>query len=289
MTPNGPRRSRSVVAAGSRRRQPRVRRASAGLSPIRAGAILAMLVSAGAVYGLAATPAFGFGRLDVQGTLVTAPAAVAAMLGLDRGTNLVGLATDPLEARLRDIPSIAAADVSVGLPDTVRVVVTERRPIVVWAAGSERFVVDETGVLFALLGKAPPAALAALPVVTDARRSAVTLGIRSTLDPVDLDAATRLGSLTPAMVGSTATELAVRVTDEHGFIVTTGPKGWTAIFGFYTPSQRTPALIPGQVQLLRGLLQRAGEAQVATVTLGDDKDGTYISKPTPAPSGSPRP
>jgi hypothetical protein len=34
---------------------------------MRAGAILAMLVSAGAIAGLAATPAFGFGWSDVEG------------------------------------------------------------------------------------------------------------------------------------------------------------------------------------------------------------------------------
>lgn len=286
MTARNPRRYRAAAAAGSRRRQPRVRRASAGLSPTRAGAILAMLISLGAIYGLAATPAFGYGRVEVTGTLVTEPAAVEAMLGLAKGTNLVGLATDPLEAQLRILPSIADANISVGLPDTVRVVVTERRPIVIWAAAGHRFVVDDTGVLFADVGKSPPAAIAALPIVTDDRRAAATLAIRSNLDPVDLDAATRLGSLTPDKIGSSATKLSVRITDQRGFTVGSGPGGWLAVFGFYGISQRTPALITGQVQLLQSLL--AGrEAEVATVILADDRDGTFISKPTPKPSASP--
>jgi hypothetical protein len=60
------------------------------------------------------------------------------------------------------------------------------------------------------------------------------------------------------------------------------------VFGFYGISQRTPALITGQVQLLTTLL--AGrEATVATVILADDKDGTYLAKPTPRPSASPKP
>ena len=292
MTARIPRRYRAATPTGGRRRPPRVRRASAGLSPVRAGAILAMLTSAGAIYGLAATPAFGYGRVEVTGTLVTKPAAVEAMLGVPKGTNLVALATEDLEAQLRDIPSIAGANVSVGLPDTLRVEVIERRPIVIWAAAGHRFVVDDTGVLFADLGKTPPPAIAALPIVADDRRSAATLGIRSSLDPVDLDAATRLGSLTPDKIGSSAAKLTVRVTDERGFTVSSGPKGWIAVFGFYGLSQRTPALIPGQVQLLQGLL--AGrEAEVATVILADDRDGTFIAKPTPkpsaSPSGSPRP
>jgi len=286
MTARNPRRYRAAAAAGSRRRQPRVRRASAGLSPTRAGAILAMLLTAGAIYGLAATSAFGYGRIEIAGTLVTPPAKVEAMLGLKKGTNLVGLATEPLEAQLRDIPSVADANISVGLPDTIRVDVTERRPIVIWAAAGHRFVVDDGGTLFADVGKTPPPAIAALPVVTDDRRSAATLAIRSILDPVDLDAATRLGSLTPEKVGSSAAALAVRVTDERGFTVSSGAKGWLAVFGFYGASQRTPALIPGQVQLL-GTLLAGREALVATVILADDRDGTFIPKPTPKPTPKP--
>jgi cell division protein FtsQ len=286
MTARNPRRYRAAVATGGRRRPPRVRRASAGLSPVRAGAILAMLISAGAIYGMAAGPAFSFARIEIAGTLVTKPAAVEAMLGLEKGTNLVGLATEPLEAQLREIPSIAGANISVGLPDTIRVEVTERRPIVIWAAAGHRFVVDDTGTLFADVGKAPPSAIAGLPIVSDDRRAAATLGIRSTLDPVDLDAATRLGSLTPDKIGSGAAKLTVRITDERGFTVSSGAKGWLAVFGFYGLSQRTPALIPGQVQLLQNLI--AGrEADVATVILADDRDGTFISKPTPKPTASP--
>lgn len=288
MTQGSPRRYRVAVAGGSRRRQPRIRRASAGLSPTRAAAVLAMLVSAGAIYGLAATPAFGYDRLEIEGTVLTPPADVESTLALDKGTNLVGLSTGLLEARLQTIPTIAVAHVSVGLPDTVRIDVTERRPIVVWAAASHRYAVDETGMLFADVGSAPPPTIAALPVVTDDRAVSAGLTIGSILDPVDLDAATRLGSLTPSQIGSTATSLTVRVSDEKGFTVASGPKGWLAVFGFYGASQRTPALITGQVQLLTALI--AGrEADVATVILADDRDGTFIAKPTPHPSASPQP
>jgi hypothetical protein len=59
-----------------------------------------------------------------------------------------------------------------------------------------------------------------------------------------------------------------------------------AIFGLYVPSQRTPAMIPGQVQALRLLLAEAGEANVATVVLADDRKGTYS---TPRPTATPKP
>ena len=73
-------------------------------------------------------------------------------------------------------------------------------------------------------------------------------------DPVTLDAALRLGSLTPADVGSGARALVLRVDDANGFTMRTRPAVWTAVFGFYTPTLRTTDLIPGQVRLLRSLL-----------------------------------
>src|SRR6478609_4959229 len=201
------------TAAGTPRRRPRVRRASTRLTPMRAGAILAMLISAGAIYGLASTSVVGFGRLEITGNVVTPADTIRDQVDLAPGTNLVGLATGPIVERL--------------------------------------------------------------------------LGIRSVLDPVDLDAAKRLASITPEQIGSHAQKLGVTVTDEKGFTLEAAPRLWTAVFGFYGPSQRTPALIPGQAQLLTALI--AGrEDTIQTVVLGDDRDGTYIPKPTPRPSASPR-
>ena len=286
MTQRTPRRYRT--AAGTARRQPRVRRASAGLSPTRAAAILVMLIAAGATYGLAATSAFGFEQLDVTGVTLTTSDAIRVQVGLDPGTNLVGLATEPIAARVRELPSVRAVEVSVGLPDILRVTVTERRPILVWSVADRRFAVDDGGLLFADVTTDPSGATQGTPVVIDQRTSAAGLAVASTLDPVDLDAATRLGSLTPSQVGSHASAFRVQVTDDRGFTIASGNGGWLAIFGFYGRNQRTPALIPGQIQLLGGLL--AGrEDSVQTVILADDREGTYIAKPTPRPSATPKP
>ena len=53
------------------------------------------------------------------------------------------------------------------------------------------------------------------------------------------------------------------------------PATWTATFGFYTPTLRTPELVPGQVRLLRSLMARIGEGRLATILLADTTDGTY--------------
>lgn len=284
MTARSPRRYRT--AAGTPRRQPRVRRASGGLSPVRASALLALLISAGAIFGLSTTSAFGFSQLDVRGAVLTPVEAIRGAAGVDPGTNLVSLWTEPILVRVRGITSVRDATAAIGLPGTLELTISERRPIVVWQVGSERYAVDDGGLLFARVTSDPTGATASIPIVVDERREASSLGVRSTLDPIVLDAATRIGSLTPSQVGSHADGFRVRVTDERGFTLSSGPDGWLAVFGFYGRSQRTPALIPGQVQLL-GALIAGREDRIQTVILADDKDGTFIPKPTPKPSAGP--
>jgi hypothetical protein len=286
MTQRSPRRYRT--AAGTPRRQPRVRRASAGLTPIRSAAILAMLLSAGAFYGLLATSAFGFQRLAITGNVLTSEAAIRAAVGLQPGTNLVGVGTGPMVERLTAIASIAEADVGVALPDVLEVRLRERRPVIVWAIGDRRLAVDDGGLLFADVAGEAAQLVAGTPVVRDERAASTGLNVGARLDPTDLDAATRLGSLTPGQVGSHARALALRVTDERGFTVTSGSGSWQAVFGFYGRSQRTPALIPGQIQLL-GALLAGREDTVQTVILADDREGTYLPKATPRPTPTPRP
>jgi POTRA domain, FtsQ-type len=247
-----------------------------------------MLVAAGAIYGLAGTPAFGFDRLDVSGTLITPTEAIRDEVAVPPGTNLVGLDTRPIAQRIRDIPSVQNASVSVGLPDTLRISVEERTAILLWAVGTHRFVVDGSGYLFAEVGDGTPPAVAALPTVFDERVGSQVLTVRSQLDPVDFDAAGRLASVGPNQIGSRAAKLTVTVTDERGFTVGSGLHGWLAVFGFYGRSQRTPALITGQVQLLRSLLD-GREDTVESVILADDREGTYVPKPTPRPSASVKP
>ena len=78
-----------------------------------------------------------------------------------------------------------------------------------------------------------------------------------TLDPVILDAARRLGSLRPADLGTAASRLEIQLDDAQGFSLNADPVGWSAVFGFYTPTLRTTDLIPGQVRLLRSMLAAA--------------------------------
>jgi cell division septal protein FtsQ len=268
------------------RRSRSIRRASGGLSPVRAGAMLALLLSAAAIYGVANSSAFAYTDLRLEGATYTDPAAVEDAIDTARGENLFLVRTGPLADAVRSLPTVRDVSVGVRLPDTLVVGLREREPILVWRVGARRYLVDPDGALFARLGDDPPPEVAELPVVEDRRAASAGLSIGRRLDPVDLDAATRLASLTPSDVGSEAETLAVQVTDANGFVVRGRPLDWAAIFGFYTQSLRTPEIIPGQVRLLRSLLI-GREPLVSRVVLASETDGTYIPKPTPTPVPSP--
>lgn len=273
---------------GVRRTKP-VKRASARiLTPVRAGAALALLIAVGGLYGGMSSDLFVARTTDVSGTTWTSEDAILAALALPEGQNVFTLGTAELERRLGAIPAVAGADVSVALPDRVQVSVAERVALVAWAVGGHRYLVDGDGMLFGEMGEEIPAG-SDVPVVTDRRVQSAGLGIGSRLDGVSLDAALRLASLTPADIGSAADALSVRVDDSNGFVLHAEPADWNAIFGFYTPTLRTTDLIPGQVRLLRSLLLDNDEANVRRVILADERSGTFIPRRTPEPSDSPKP
>jgi hypothetical protein len=242
-----------------------------------------MLATAAAIYGVGASSAFDYRSVQVSGAQLTDPAVIESTLALARGQNLFGLSTAPLVAALERLPTVSSARVDVRLPGTLAVSVDERVPVMVWAVGDRHYLVDADGTLFGLVPAHPPADVASLPVIGDGRLSALDLDVGKRLDPVDLDAATRLAALVPGDVGSTAVSLAVSVSDANGFVLGTRPGSWAAVFGFYTPSLRTTDMIPGQVRLLRSLLT-GREATVQRVVLASQTDGTYVPRAAPSPS-----
>lgn len=267
-----------VRPPGLRVRRGRIRRASAGLSPVRAGAALVMVVAGLAVYGVGNSPAFAYRSLtlDAGPRALTTPEVVAATLGLDAaGPNLFLLHTDTLEAELVALPAVLQADVTVSLPDQLAVRIVEREPILVWNVSGHRYLVDRTGLLYAGAIAGGPGD--GLPVVADRRAASAALDVGAHLDEVDLDASTRMASLRPADVGSAASELRVVIDDTDGYQLRPVGVPWIAVFGIYTPTIRTPELVPGQVRLLRSVL--AGrESTLKRVILADDRNGTYVSR-----------
>ena len=201
-------------AGGPIRRTRPVRRASAGLTPGRAGAALALLVSAAAIYGLAASSAFGFARLEIEGATITTDEVVRSRLALPRGleplrdhdrTARGPPSRDPGDRRCRDLDRTAR----IRSPCASRSADRSSSG----SSATRRLLVDATGLLFAETDATPPASLGRLPVISDSRSASASFRVGAEadrIDPVDLDVARRLASLTPAQVGSGSSGLRVR-------------------------------------------------------------------------------
>jgi hypothetical protein len=115
--------------------------------------------------------------------------------------------------------------------------------------------------------------------VVDRRTDAAWPVVGGQVDAIDLDVATRLLSLVPSDVGSTAPAILVGVDDRDGWtIVPAVDDPWVAVLGFYGPEIRPPAMIPEQVRSLRSIL--AGrEDRLLRVVLAGEREGTFTEKP----------
>jgi hypothetical protein len=270
-----------VRRAATGRGRPTVARASAGLSASRILAAVTLLASAGALYGVSVSDAFALepAHVHVEGARYAGEAAVREALGLERGsTNVFRLRTGDLAERLRAIPAVAEATVTVALPDRLVVRLAERTPILVWRRGEARFLVDVEGVLFA---RQKAADTAGLPVIEDRRtsRAAKAIDVGARLGAIDLAVVRRLGALEPSQVGSNAPAFAVSRTDQEGWVVEAGEGRWRAVFGFYTPTLRTPELLPRQVQCLGELLVgREERLRVVYLSPVGERCGTYVEE-----------
>lgn len=273
----GPAGRRSGVPA--RAALDRLRRPTRIVTATRAAALLGMLACGFALTFVTGPTAFALTRTAVPALTWTDQELVRETLGLSTGTNVFRLETAPLEAALRALPAVASAEVSVGLPDAVVVVgIEERQPVLAWQVGDTRFMADRSGTIFAT--RSTEATLPGGVVVVEDRRGGVEPPrIGGQIDAVEFDVATRLGSVTPANIGSAAASLTVAITDLDGFVVSS-KAGWTAVFGFYSPATRPTEMIPGQVRLLKSLLY-GRETELARIILASATDGTYVPWATP--------
>lgn len=271
----------------SRRRGRSIYRASAGISRTRLVAALALMVTGGSLYWLTTAEAFALdpSSIKLDGLRYTDAAVARAALGLeeDARPNLFRLRTSHLESALLALPPVRDARVEVELPDRLHVSVEERVPILVWAHGGTALLADVEGRLFA-----PAGADVGLPSIYDARTSTAVPQVGDRLDDLDLQAARLLGAVRPADLGSSAASLSLSIQDDEGWVME-APIGWRAVFGHYTVSLRPPTSIEMQVACLRGLLATGeGAVEQVTLSLSDDRCGTFVPHATPSPPSSER-
>jgi hypothetical protein len=140
-----------------------------------------------------------------------------------------------LAERLEQLPAVASATVETTLPGDLRVSIVEKAPAFVWSTTAVLLVGAADGSIIAQRAKDAelPGALAALPAVDDRRPSSRLVTVGDVIPAGELEMARRLLDLDPALLGSHASTLGVRIDREFGFIVVPDTGGWTAALGFY--------------------------------------------------------
>jgi cell division protein FtsQ len=126
-----------------------------------AGLVVATL---GLAWLVVHSPLLAVRRVEVTGTPHVPPAEVRRVAGIATGQHLVGLDAGAARARLLALPWVADARVRVDWGGTVRMSVTERRPVAAVAVGPARWMlVDASG---RALGLQPAVPAGLMPVRT---------------------------------------------------------------------------------------------------------------------------
>ena len=195
---------------------------------------------------------------------------VAAVLDAQRGASILAVDSTAIARELEKLPAVQGARVEVGLTGTVAATITDPTIAFVWENNASRFLGAPDGTLFAAepLGDLD-AALGGVPRIVDDRFVGRRLAIGDRIPAPLLDAAFRVDGIDPVALGSTATELSVRLDDEFGFRVAAAP-GWEMALGVYgvDPSE-TPAdaaaRLERQVTAVRTLFATRPEANIGWV------------------------
>jgi hypothetical protein len=200
-----------------------------------------------------------------------------AVAALD-GTPLLTVDGTGLAADLARLPAVAEARVAAVLPDRIQITIVEKVAAFVWQTSAVRLVGVADGTLIGqvALGGELPDDLDALPLIDDRRTESRDIIVGDVIDPATLAAALRLSQVEAAELGSAATHLDVRLTDDDGFLLVADAPAWEADFGFYPDADagRPGTLeerVEAQVAAVRTLFSFEGEAEVRWVDVRDPR------------------
>jgi len=262
--------------SGGQARRPRrpVRRRISRRLP-RRGRVLAFLLLVAAATGtawLVNGPWLRIAEVAHAGERYTPVAELDAVLAGYLSRPLLAVDSGELEARLRELPTVADVRVSVQLPGTLAVEIVEKRPAATWLTPTSRLVLADDGTVIGSLPRTGrlPDDLAALPAVEDERAASRQLGIGSQVPATELAAAERLMALDPRQLGSRNRSFGVLVDEEYGFILLAERPEWRAAMGFYqaAPGETEASAIArleAQVTALRTLFAERLETAVGWV------------------------
>ncbi|MCW5853944.1 MAG: FtsQ-type POTRA domain-containing protein [Anaerolineae bacterium] len=184
------------------------------LTPARMTSLLLVATGLALTLFLLAANGFYVYSADIQGNHLVSPQDIYARSGVD-GQNVFMLRSTDAERRLRDVPFIKRARVSLGLPAQVTIEVEERTPVALWQVGGAVYGVAEDGTVLPADG-APPGA----PLV-QAEGNPLPFG--SKLDAGWIALARHLRDLVPDTKG-------LIFSTERGIGIVTS-QGWPVYFG----------------------------------------------------------
>jgi hypothetical protein len=255
-----------------------------------------LLMAASAIWGTFFVSSHMFdldpSKVGVSDLVYTSPVVIRDVMELapEATPNVFRIDTRGMERALASLPAVAAADVSVALPDTLDVEITERTPTFVVTTSAGAFVVDIDAFVLDAVPLSDANALG-LPVVADMRQDFGTpISVGGRLDAISVDAALRLLALTPDSLGSHFGTLSLQADDENGYVLSAAPNGWRAVFGHYTANLRPVEIVDQQVQCLQSRIA-AGEDAFSVIYLAPQGEhcGTYVpGRGTDAPSAPSR-
>jgi cell division protein FtsQ len=162
----------------------------------------AAVVLVAAAWVLLGTSLAGARRVAVVGTDRLTAARVLAAARVPAGHPLATLDTAAIQARVAALPAVATVRVVREWPSTVRIVVTERRPVAVVSAGGGHYrLVDPTGVAFwPVTGRHGLPLLAVARSGPRNRATVAALDVLAALPPSVRHRVVRIGAPTPADV-----------------------------------------------------------------------------------------
>lgn len=126
---------------------------------------------------------------EVHGTVFTTYEEIVSIAGVARW-NIFWIDPAVVEQRIETLPIIQDAEVTTGLPRTLRIDVVERTPLAVWQNAGRKYLVDAEGVLFGVRGDISRAV-----VIQDTREQQVSAGAR--VDPEAVSTALLLHKALP--------------------------------------------------------------------------------------------
>jgi len=245
------------------RRLPSIRRLLAGVAATAAAAGLVALLNG---------PWLRVQEVSWSGARFTAADELGSLLDDQEGRSVLSVDTRALGDRLERLPAVADAVVLASLTGRVEATVTEHDVAFVWETRTANFLAADDGSIFAALpgDAALPDDLAGVPRITDERRSARLVAVGDRVSAALLETTMRILAIDPAALGSSASALAVRIDDEHGFRLVSADPGWEIALGVYgidprVTSAEAAARLERQVTAVRTLFAEEAEAEIGWV------------------------